>query len=139
MLDPATGWFEIAQYADDKHSISIASIVEQQWLARYPLPTQIIFDRGSEFTGHEFIEMVTKDYGIKKKLILAVEIHKQMQYKNVSTKLSVIYEIENNYLDKMDPWSWILSATAFAMICSTYHITLKALPGQLVFGRDMMT
>jgi hypothetical protein len=25
------------------------------------------------------------------------------------------------------------------MICSTYHITLKALPGQLVFGRDMMT
>jgi hypothetical protein len=44
MIDPTTGWFEIAQY-DDKKSITIANIVEQQWLTRYPLPTQVIFDR----------------------------------------------------------------------------------------------
>ena len=29
MIDPATGWFEISQY-DDKRSITIANIVEQQ-------------------------------------------------------------------------------------------------------------
>jgi hypothetical protein len=69
MIDPATGWFEIAQEYDDKRSISIASIVEQQWFAQYPLPAQIIFDCGSKFMGHEFIEMVTKDYGIKKRPI----------------------------------------------------------------------
>jgi hypothetical protein len=50
---------------------------------------------------------------------------------------STAFKIENNYLDEMDPWSGILSATAFA-IFSTYHTTLKALPGQLVFERDMM-
>ena len=31
MIDPATGWFEIHQY-DDKRSITVANIVEQEWL-----------------------------------------------------------------------------------------------------------
>jgi hypothetical protein len=66
MIDPATGWFEIAQY-DDKQSISIANIVEQQWLTRYPLPTQVNFDRGSEFIGYDFKAMLSEDYGIKNK------------------------------------------------------------------------
>ena len=37
MIDPATGWFEISQY-DDKRSITVANVVEQEWLARYPWP-----------------------------------------------------------------------------------------------------
>ena len=36
-----------------------------------------------------------------------------------------------------DPWSGILAAALFAMR-STYHTTLGATPGQLVFGRDMI-
>ena len=47
------------------------------------------------------------------------------------------FELENNYLDEEDPWTGILSATAFA-IRTTYHTTLKKSPGQLVFGRDMI-
>jgi hypothetical protein len=31
----------------------------------------------------------------------------------------------------------ILTAVVFAL-CSTYHTTLRAMPGQLVFGRDMI-
>ena len=53
MIDPATGWFEIHQY-DDKKSITVANIVEQEWFSRYPWPTQITFDRGSEFIGQDF-------------------------------------------------------------------------------------
>ena len=34
-IDPATGWFKIKQY-DDKKSITVANIVKQEWLARYP-------------------------------------------------------------------------------------------------------
>ena len=37
IIDPATGWFKIKQY-DDKISITVANIVEQEWLARYPRP-----------------------------------------------------------------------------------------------------
>jgi hypothetical protein len=53
MIDPATGWFEMHQY-DDKQSITIANIAEQEWFSRYPWPTQIMFDRGGEVIGHEF-------------------------------------------------------------------------------------
>jgi hypothetical protein len=34
MIDPATGWFKIKQY-NDKKSIKVANIVEQEWLAQY--------------------------------------------------------------------------------------------------------
>ena len=48
-----------------------------------------------------------------------------------------MYELEKYYLDEQDPWAGILSVATFA-ICSTYHTTLKATPGQLVFGQDMI-
>ena len=38
MIDPAAGWLEIAEH-DDKKSITVANIVEKQWLIRYPLPS----------------------------------------------------------------------------------------------------
>jgi hypothetical protein len=139
MIDPATGWFEIAQY-DDKSSITIANIVEIQWLTRYPLPNQVIFDRGSEFMGHDFKRMMSEDYGIKKKPITVRNPQANAIIERVHQTLGNIlrtFELQNFYLDENDPWIGILSATAFA-IRSTYHTTLKATPGQLVFGRDMI-
>ena len=53
MIDPVTGWFKITQY-DDKRVISITNLVETTWLVRYPRPTEITYDQGSEFIGHEF-------------------------------------------------------------------------------------
>ena len=47
------------------------------------------------------------------------------------------YKLEENYLDEENPWAGIIAAAAFA-IWSTYHTTLQATPGQLVFGRDMI-
>ena len=44
---------------------------------------------------------------------------------------------DNPYLDLDDPWLGILAAALFAMR-STYHTTLRAMPGQLIFGRDMI-
>ena len=64
MIDPATGWFEMKEIPN-KEAITIANIVEQAWLTRYPWPNQIIFDRGNEFLG-EFTRMVKRDYGKKK-------------------------------------------------------------------------
>jgi hypothetical protein len=42
MIDPATGWFEIQQY-DDKQSITVANMIEQEWFSRNPWPTQVTF------------------------------------------------------------------------------------------------
>jgi hypothetical protein len=46
-------------------------------------------------------------------------------------------EIDGRKLDDKDPWGPFLSSAAYA-IRSTFHTTLKATPGQLVFGRDMV-
>ena len=140
MIDPATGWFEIAQY-DDKKSINVANIVEQQWLTRYPRPSLITLDRGSEFIGQEFREMCENDYGIKRKVISTRNPQANAIVERVHQTLGNLirsFELqENPYLDQDDPWSGILAATAFA-VRSTYHTTLRATPGQLVFSRDMI-
>ena len=64
MIDHVTGWFKITQY-DDKHDISIANLVETKWLTRYHRPTEITYDQGSEFIGHEFRKsIIEEEYGI---------------------------------------------------------------------------
>ena len=139
MIDPATGWFEIQQY-DDKKSITVANIVEQEWFSRYPWPTQITFDRGSEFIGQEFQKMIKEDYGIKPKPITVRNPQANAIVERVHQVIGNIirtFELESNYLDDANPWKGVLSATAFA-VRSTYHTTLQNTPGQLVFGRDMI-
>ena len=46
MIDPVTGWFEIAQY-DDKIATSIATLVETKQMYRHPIPIEITYDQGS--------------------------------------------------------------------------------------------
>jgi hypothetical protein len=48
------------------------------------------------------------------------------------------FELSEAELDNsQNPWEGFLQSTAWA-IRSTYHTTLQATPGQLVFGRDMI-
>jgi hypothetical protein len=42
-------------------SITVADIIEQEWFSRYPWPTQVTFDRGSEFIGQDFQKMIKED------------------------------------------------------------------------------
>ena len=138
MIDPATGWFEIHQY-DDKRAITVANIAEEEWFSRYPWPTQVTFDRGSEFIGHEFKKMLN-DYGVKKKPITTRNPQANAIVERVHQTIGNIirtFELHENYLDEDDPWKGILAATAFA-IRATYHTTLQKSPGQLIFGRDMI-
>jgi Integrase zinc binding domain len=67
MIDPATGWFEMKQI-NDKEATTVANIVEMTWLTRYPWPTMITYDQGTDFIA-EFAQMVLNDYGIKSKPI----------------------------------------------------------------------
>jgi hypothetical protein len=140
MIDPATGWFEIKQY-DDKRSITVANIVEQEWLTYYPQPSLITLDRNSEFIGQDFCDMCVNDYGIKRKVIstripqanaIVERAHQTLENLIRSFQLQ-----DKPYYDPDDPWGGILVAVAFALR-STYHTTLQAMPGQLVFGRDMV-
>jgi transposase InsO family protein len=120
----------------------VSYIAEQEWFSRYPWPTtQVTFDQGSEFIGHEFQDMLKNNYGIKRKPVtvrnpqandIVERVHQQVIGNIIHT-----FELQDNYLDEDDPWKGILSATTFA-VWSTYHTTLQKTPGQLVFGRDMI-
>ena len=61
IIDPATGWFEIAE-ANNKSAASIQDLFHNTWLARYPRPQFIVFDNGGKFK-REFKQMCN-NYGI---------------------------------------------------------------------------
>jgi hypothetical protein len=136
MIDPATGWFEMKQI-NDKEATTVANIVETTWITRYPWPTVITYDQGTEFMA-EFAQMVRNDYGIKSKPITKRNPQANAIIERVHQTIGNIirtFQVQDNYLDENDPWEGILAATMFA-IRATYHTTLQATPSQLVFGRD---
>ena len=67
IIDPSTGWFEMAQIPN-KTAAEIAYMAEKNWFTRYPLPQWIVFDRGTKFMA-EFAKMCQNDYGLKRKPI----------------------------------------------------------------------
>mgnify|MGYP003536199076 CR=1 FL=1 len=67
MIDPATGWFEIIEIPNRKAD-HVVNYLEFAWLTRYPWPTEIIMDRGSEFAA-EVSDRIRNEYGITRKLI----------------------------------------------------------------------
>ena len=114
MIDPASGWFEIHQYAD-KRAVTIANEEEQQRFSWYPWPTQITNDRDNEFLGHEFHKMILHDYGTKGKPITVKKLQANAiveQIHQVIGKFIRTFELESNYLNEEDPWMGILAATA---------------------------
>ena len=135
MIDPATGWFEVVQYPDKK-AITVANLIEQQWLTRYPWPSIMTYNKGPEFVGQDFRRMVTEDYGIKVKAASVRNPQANAIIERIHQTIGNIvrtFELQDNYLDEDDPFAGVLSAAAFA-VRATYHTTLQKTPGQLVFG-----
>ena len=47
------------------------------------------------------------------------------------------FNLHDTYVDDADPWMGILAEVAFA-VQAMYHRNKQNIPGQLVFGRDMI-
>jgi hypothetical protein len=140
MIDPAPGWFEIAEVPGTKRADVIANVVEQQWLCRYPWPQQVVMDRGTKFLA-EFSKLLSEEYGIDKKPITkrnpqANSIVERV-HQTIGNMLRTFSVQDNQGIDEKDPWSGILAAVAFA-VRATVHTTTQASPSQLIFGRDAM-
>ena len=139
MIDPASGWFEIV-HVPKKRADYIANLMEIHWLTRYPWPTEVIMDRGSEFAA-EVRDMLRDEYPFKRKLITTrnpqanaiVERIHQVVHNMVRTQDLK----DQDDLDKEFHLDGILSAIRCA-VNSTVHTTTRATPTQLVFGRDAL-
>ena len=138
MIDPATGWFEIAEI-DEKRADEIVNRLEFTWLTRYPWPTEVIMDRGREFAA-EVRDTLKDEYGIVRKLITA----RNPQSNSIIERVHQVLHNMIRVLDLQDArdlpeygWTGILAAVRQA-IRSTVHTTTRATPTQLVFGRDAL-
>eukprot|EP00957_Ditylum_brightwellii_P136450 10406351-Ditylum_brightwellii.AAC.1 len=136
MIDPTTGWFEIAEIKT-KRANRVSSVMETTWLTRYPYTTQVMLDRGTEVMA-EFTEMIATDYGVKKKPITARNPQSNSIIERVHQTIGNMirpFEVFGATTDEKDPWTGILSAVRFATR-ATVHTTMQTTPMQLVFGRD---
>ena len=157
IVDPATGWFEIAQVpifdivwkdndiidtwdksALDKSLARISQLFNQVWLSRYPRPNKVVFDNGSEFKKN-FI-LLLKDFSIKPTLTTIKNPQSNAVIECIHQVIDSMIKtqpLEDQVLDYINPFGEFLASIAWAMR-SSYHRTLEATPAQLVIGRDMI-
>ena len=99
--------------------MTTANLVETTWLTRHPRTTEITYDQGSEFIGHEFGKyFIQEEYGIKSKPILSENPNYIVMLEIIHKALGNLvraYNIQDNYIDKDDPWMGTLEATAFTI------------------------
>eukprot|EP00957_Ditylum_brightwellii_P041882 3172329-Ditylum_brightwellii.AAC.1 len=94
----------------------IANVIEQTWFNRYPWPTEVVLDRGTEFMV-EFTEMIRRDYSVTKRPITACNPQANGIVERIHQTIGNMlhnFQVHSTELDKEDPWSGILGAVMFA-------------------------
>ena len=137
MIDPATNWFEIMPIIHP-NSDTVQCSFDSAWLSHYPRPMECGFDNGSKFKW--LFSELCDNFGITKKPTTEYNPQSNAVLERVHQVLGNsfrTFELEKKELEKENPWEPFMTATAYA-IRSTYHTTLQASPGQLIFGRDMI-
>ena len=116
MIDPATGWFEMVEL-ETKDSIYVAEKVQQVWLTRYPRPTKMTYDKGTEFMG-DFAQMIQDDYGITKRPITKRNPQANAIIERIHQTIGNMirtFEITETDVDENDPWINVQYASSKAV------------------------
>ena len=139
IIYPATSWFEIsAIYYNDMSSDKISNLFYDNWLARYPHPLSITYDNDSEFKKN--FKTIIDIYHLKRKPTTIKNPQSNGILKLVHRTIKSMlrsFNLDELTLDPHDPFGEILARVAWD-VRSTYHTSLEATPGQLVFRRDMI-
>ncbi|OWZ03089.1 Pol Polyprotein [Phytophthora megakarya] len=131
IIDQATRWLEVA-ILPDKESLTTAESFDREWLCRYPRPQKVVHDKGPEFTGNEFQELL-RSYGIKAKPITTKNPQANAICERVHLEILNVIRCHEGA-----DWKKVIYYAAFAARAS-YHSILNASPGQLIFGQDMIS
>jgi transposase InsO family protein len=136
IIDVFTGWVEILPITTKKAEV-IRDLIVQQWFRRYPRPSRVIFDAGSEFDNEWFQKILTTWY-VKPEPITVknpranaiVERMHRVLGDMIRCQLASTHPKENVIEE-------LTSAAAFG-IRATVHGTTKYTPAQLVFNKDLI-
>jgi hypothetical protein len=141
IIDLVTNLTEIVRIRN-KSSAHIAQLVEQTWLARYPMPQHIINDQGGEFTGYHFQNMCDRNHirkhPISSKNPQANSVCERM-HQTVGNALRTLQTL-NPPAGVDDANSLVDAAIAEAMFAhrASYSEATGSTPGALAFHRDMI-
>lgn len=141
MVDPVTGWFEMAQLYEGEAPTAkrCQEILDTVWLSRYPRPKEIGFDNGGEFK-KEFAQLC-RNMGMKQKVSLPWNPQSNSVLERMHQILADClrtFELEEKEIDsnEADPFEEYLAQAAYAIRCG-FHATHGRSPAELVFGRNM--
>jgi hypothetical protein len=136
MVDACTGWPELA-LIPTANSRSCANKFDENWLCRYPRPSECGHDNGNEFVGEEFQELLTS-YDITSRPTTIKNPTAQSLIERLHLTLG---DHLRTPIYKEDDWqndvNLLIQACGWA-IRTTVPSNSKYQPGQLVFGRDMI-
>eukprot|EP00804_Cyclotella_cryptica_P002240 CCRYP_019741-RA/>CCRYP_019741-RA protein AED:0.59 eAED:0.51 QI:0/0/0/0.33/0/0.33/3/0/370 len=122
----------------DNSSPMISNLVNKAWFSWYPCYQYIIYDNGSKFKRH--FKVICESFGITSKLnsiknpqanAILEQVHQVISCMLQTAEIHMAPSIEPS-----DIHTFVMNVTW--AICSTYHTVLKASPGAVIFGRDMM-
>lgn len=120
----------------------IADLFENTWLSRYPRPVKCIHDKGTEFTGSEFQQMLQR-FHIRPSQIttknpqgnsICERIHQTM----LNQIRSLLRQNPPNDINQANHVIDILLANTVYALRTLLHSSLNASPGALAFQRDMI-
>ena len=133
------GWLEIIQ-CDSKTSFHVSKKFDSHWLCRYPRPNRVIYDKGWEFTGCEFQELLNS-YGITGIPTTVKNPQANAFVERVHLTMGDMLRNEEFVMDPRLTWrdevNNILQSVAWT-IRTTANTSTKHSPGQLAFGRGMI-
>ena len=141
IIDTVTNLVELIRI-DNKTAAHVALCFENTWLARYPKPTKCIHDQGGEFMGYHFQQMLLR-HSIRSadttsKNPPANAICERM-HQTVGNTLRALYSM--NPPDGINSANRLVDtalATCMYATRTALHGGLRASPGSLAFGRDMV-
>ena len=138
VIDSATGWIEIWMVLSASTDL-VSNIEEIVWLARYPLPSKIIANRGNKFLA-ELNMMIQADYGITVKYITSRYPQASSILERVHQTIGNIirtFKVRDMVLNDESSWDGVLVSNMFALHAMV-HTTTQYNPAQLVFGQDLI-
>ena len=142
MVDPVTNLVEIAQVKSTQSEENARAFVDT-WLARYPVPEQVLTDGGPEFVGNEWDSMLN-EWDLRRERISThtptANAIIESSHRSMGQILRTIFDNENpTTLAEMDKVvKSALACTMRAMRCAASTSLEGVAPGALVFGRDML-
>ena len=135
-VDPFTGWPEITAITN-KTAQSTMDHFEQEWLRRYPRPSRVIFDEGSEFKNRWLYQLATKWF-FKPEPVTVMNPRANAIVERMHRVMGDMLRVQLvTHHTNDNPLQDLLSAVAYG-IRATVHGTTLFTPGQLVFSKDMI-